>query len=156
MSGKRWTSVAGAVLLAAGFAARAADPVAPESRPSGADTRRLISMPEPAQQLLRKDMIDHLVALNQILAHLSAAETQKASELAETRLGKSSMGRHRGTGMGPGRFMPPEMHQLGIAMHESASEFAATVENGKAADAYAALQRVTSSCVACHLGFRVR
>lgn len=149
-------AVAGGALLAAGFAARAVETGASESNSAGADPRRLVSMPEQAQQLLRKDMLDHLVVLNQLLGHLAASEFEQASELAELRLGRSSMGRHRGTGMGPGRFMPPEMHQLGIAMHGSASDFAVTVEKRDPVAAYAALQRVTSFCVACHMSYRIR
>ena len=113
-------------------------------------------MPAGAQQLLRKDMVDHLVVLNQLFVHLAAGEYEPAAELAETRLGKSSMGRHRGTGMGPGRFMPPAMHQLGIAMHEAASEFATVTLREDRDAAFASLQRVTGFCVACHVGFRIR
>jgi hypothetical protein len=101
-------------------------------------------------------MIDHLTVLNQILANLAASEFQQAGELAESRLGIGSMGRHRETGMGPGRFMPPEMHRLGIGMHRSASDFAATMKDQDLVEAYSALQRVTSFCVACHASFRIR
>lgn len=148
--------VASALLLVGTLGLQGAAPVGAEPAPSSRDSRQLVSMPEPAQQLLRKDMVDHLVVLNQVLAHLAAAEFRQASELAETRLGNSSMGRHRGTGMGPGRFMPPEMHQLGIAMHRSASEFATVAMKEDVAAAYSSLQGVTSFCVACHLGFRIR
>ena len=152
----RLSAVAGAVFLPASIASQAGEPVASETKWSDDDPRQLVSMPAPAQQLVRKDMIDHLVVLNQIFAYLAASEFQQASELAESRLGNSSMGRHRGTGMGPGRFMPPEMHQLGIGMHQSASAFAATVKNQNPREAYSALQRVTSFCVACHVSFRIR
>jgi len=147
---------ASVTLLAASFATQAADPVASEPNPPDDDPRQLVSMPAPAQKLLRQDMIDHLVVLNQVFSHLAAGEYQQAGELAEARLGNSSMGRHRGTGMGPGRFMPPEMHQLGIAMHQSASELAKTLNEQDDAKAHAGLQRVTSFCVACHMGFRIR
>ncbi len=151
---RRRYPVAIALLLAA-LAAYASGAFASDPAPPG-DSRRLVSMPSEAQQLLRQDMVDHLVVFNQLLAHLAAAEFEEASQLAEARLGKSSMGKHRGTGLGPGRFMPPEMHQLGRSMHESASEFATTVKEGDAPAAYAALQRVSSFCVACHVSFRVR
>lgn len=147
--------LAAAVLLSASVASHAAEPSGPGSQPPD-DGRQLVSMPAAAQQLLRQDMLDHLSALNQILGLLGASEYQKASELAERRLGKSSMGRHRGTGMGPGRFMPAEMHRIGIGMHQAASEFAVTVANQDPSAAYTALQRVTSSCVACHASFRTR
>jgi hypothetical protein len=149
-------SVALIALLAVSIVSHAGEPVASKGESPADDSRRLVSMPAAAQGLLRKDMIDHLQVLNQLFAHLAASEYRKASELAEARLGRSSMGRHRGTGMGPGRFMPPEMHQLGMGMHEAASEFARIVPDQDSSTAYAALQRVTSFCVACHLGFRVR
>lgn len=148
--------IAAALLLALGTASQAEEPSGSESRASGDDPRQLVSMPAKAQQLLRKDMNDHLVALNQILAHLASSEFQKAGELAESRLGIASMGRHRGTEMGPGRFMPPEMHRLGIEMHRSASDFAAAAKSEDSAEAYSALQRITSFCVACHVSFRIR
>ena len=113
-------------------------------------------MPAPAQQLMRKDMVDHLAVINQLLTQIASGEFVRASELAEARLGVSSMGRHRRSGMGPGRFMPPEMHQLGIEMHRAASDFAATAKKEDAASAYTSLQRVTSFCVACHSSFRIR
>lgn len=151
----RTSWILGASFLAASIASQAGEPVAAETD-SPEDARQLVSMPAPAQQLLRKDMLDHLVALNGILAHLAASEFQQASELAETRLGKSSMGRHRGTGMGPGRFMPVEMHRLGIGMHQAASDFAATVKKHDAPEAYSSLQRVMNFCVACHASYRIR
>jgi uncharacterized membrane protein YedE/YeeE len=151
----RSISTASVLLVAAIATAQTADPIAPEPEPV-AVSRQLVSMPLPAQRLLRKDMIDHLVVLNQLYIHVAAAEFEQASELAETRLGNSSMGRHRGTGMGPGRFMPPEMHKIGISMHRSASEFAAIAQKQDIEETYAALQRVYSFCVACHVGFRIR
>lgn len=153
-NGLHWIAVA--VFLTASIASQASEPGAGGGQSSAEDPRQLVSMPAEAQQLLRKDMIDHLTVLNQIFAHLAANELQQASELAESRLGNSSMGRHRGTGMGPGRFMPPEMHRLGIGMHQAASDFAATATHEKPADAYGALQGVTSFCVACHASFRTR
>ena len=156
MSWRNGSSIAGGVLLAASFALHAAQPVAAETKSSNTDTRQLVSMPEGAQQILRSDMFDHLVVLNLLLGHLAASEFQQASDLAEARLGNSSRGRHRGTGMGPGRFMPPGMHQLGFAMHQAATDFAETVKNEDTSAALSALQRVTSSCVACHAGFRIR
>jgi hypothetical protein len=113
-------------------------------------------MPEGAQRLLRQDMLDHLILVNQLLALLGAGELEQAAALAESRLGVPSMGRHRGTGMGPGRFMPPEMHRLGISMHHAASEFAEVARAGDPAAATAALQRVTTFCVACHAAYRIR
>ena len=71
-------------------------------------------------------------------------------------MGKSSMGKHRESGMGPGRFMPLEMRNIGWNMHEAASRFAAVAAEGDTGAAYTALQQVTGACVACHNAYRTR
>ncbi len=123
---------------------------------SAGDNRQLVSMPDETLQLLRQDMLDHLAALNEIIGLLAENKLDAAAELAETRMGKSSMGKHRGTGMGPGRYMPPEMRNLGWGMHESATEFSQVAGEGNSKAAYGALQKLTTSCVACHYSYRTR
>jgi hypothetical protein len=149
-------AIIGAALLAAGMTSHAAEPVAPQTGSPPKDSRQLVRMPAEAERLLRQDMLEHLATLNQLLGQVAASEFQQASALAESRLGNSSMGKHRGTGMGPGRFMPPAMHQLGMAMHQAATDFSTTAATGDSAETLAALQRITSFCVACHAGFRIR
>lgn len=122
--------------------------------PATIDHRPLVEMPEQARALMRQDMLMHLASLNSLLGLLAAGDMAEAAEVAETELGLSSMGKHRATGMGPGRFMPPEMRQLGWTMHQAASEFARVAREGNAAASYAALQQVTSACVACHMSYR--
>ena len=123
---------------------------------SGGDVRQLVSMPDQAREFMRKDMLDHLSALNEIIGYLASNNLDAASDVAETRLGRSSMGKHRGTGMGPGRFMPLEMRNLGWGMHDAASEFSQIAKQGDLKNAYSALQKVTGSCVACHYSYRTR
>ena len=122
------------------------------------DHRQLATMPEKARAIMRTDMQDHLVALNEIFGYLAEGNLVAASETAEERLGNSSTGRHAmiARGRGPGRFMPEAMRQLGWGMHDAASEFALVLKRGDAAKTYTALQSVTSSCVACHMSFRTR
>jgi len=120
------------------------------------DHRQLISMPDETSQLMRKDMLDHLSALNEIIGLLAENNLDAAADVAETRMGKSSMGKHRATGMGPGRFMPLEMRNIGWAMHESATELSQAAKEGNLKGAYGALQKVTASCVACHYSYRTR
>jgi len=124
--------------------------------PSASDPRQLVSMPDQSRELMRKDMLEHLTALNEIIGYLADNDFDAAAEVAETRMGKSSMGKHRGTGMGPGRFMPPEMKNLGMGMHDAASRFSQVAKQGDMKSAYSALQQVTSSCVACHYSYRTR
>jgi len=120
------------------------------------DHRQLVSMPDETSQLMRKDMLDHLSALNEIIGHLAENNLDAAADVAESRMGKSSMGKHRATGMGPGRFMPVEMRNIGWGMHESASELSREARDGNLKGAYSALQKVTASCVACHYSYRTR
>ena len=121
-----------------------------------ADPRQLVEMPEQSQKLMRRDMLEHLSALNEIIVHLAANDLDAAAEIAESKMGRSSMGKHRGTGMGPGRFMPPEMRSIGWGMHEAATEFSQFAKKGDSKNAYVALQKITGSCVACHYGYRTR
>jgi hypothetical protein len=121
-----------------------------------ADPRQLVEMPDQALKLMREDMLEHLSALNEIIAHLAANNLDAAAEIAESKMGKSSMGKHRGTGMGPGRFMPPEMRSIGRGMHEAATELSQHAKKGDTKNAYVALQKITGSCVACHYGYRTR
>ena len=123
---------------------------------SGGDSRQLVSMPDQARELMRKDMLDHLSAFNEIIGYLAENNLDAAADVAETRMGRSSMGKHRGTGMGPGRFMPLEMRNLGWGMHDAATEFSKIAKQGDLKSAYSALQKVTSSCVACHYSYRTR
>ena len=124
--------------------------------PTDNDHRQFVEMPDAARQLMRTDMLDHLSALNEIIGHLASKNLDTAAEVAESRMGKSSMGKHRASGMGPGRFMPLEMRNLGWGMHEAASEFAVAAKKGDINNAYAALQKVTSACTACHYSYRTR
>ncbi len=120
------------------------------------DSRTFVNMPPMAQQLMRQDMLIHLSALTQILNFLSAGNLNDAAQIAETQIGQSAMGKHRGTGMGPGRFMPQPMRQMGWNMHTAGSEFAKIAETGNTTQAYAALAKVTATCVACHAVYRTR
>ena len=126
-----------------------------ESSSSG-DTRQLVSLPVQARELMRKDMLDHLTALNEIIGYLASNNLDAAADVAETRMGRSSMGKHRSTGMGPGRFMPLEMRNLGWGMHDAATAFSKIAKQGDLKNAYSALQKITGSCVACHYSYRTQ
>ena len=127
-----------------------------ETKSAGNDHRQLVSMPDQARQLMREDMLDHLSALSEVIGHLAENNLDTAADVAETRMGKSSMGKHRSTGMGPGRFMPLEMRNIGWSMHESATELSQFAKKGDLKNANLALQKVTSACVACHYSYRTR
>jgi len=120
------------------------------------DKRQLVSMPEQAQQFLRTDMLDHMSALNEIIGYLAENKLDDLAKVAESRMGRSSMGKHRGTGMGPGRFMPDAMRQIGWGMHDAATELSEKATKGDVKGVYTALQKVTGSCVACHYSYRIK
>lgn len=122
------------------------------------DPRTAVDMPALQRALIREEMLGQLVALNEILADLSSNQLNAAADIAEQRIGLSSMGKHaaRTAGQGPGRFMPDAMRSIGIGMHQAASDFAKVARGGDRDAAYLALQPVVGACVACHSGFRLR
>ena len=124
--------------------------------PSGSDLRQLVSMPEQTRQIMREEMLSNLSALNEIISYLSSNNLDAAADVAETKMGKSSMGKHKGTAVGPGRYIPPEMRNIGWGMHDAATELSQVAKKGDLTGAYSALQKVTASCVACHYSYRTR
>lgn len=154
---KRNTAAWVATLIMAGASLSFASD-APHESGAVDDKRTLVEMPAETQQILRSMMRDHLLVLSELLGHVADNSLATAAEVAEQRLGKSSMGKHRGThrGMGPGRFMPKEMKKIGHGMHEAASHFATVAESGDVSESYAALQGIVAACVACHSSYRIR
>lgn len=121
---------------------------------AGEDPRQLVDLPEMMQQHMLSNMRDHLVAMNEILTYLANEELDKAAEVAESRLGMSSLGTHGASHMA--KFMPEGMQQAGTSMHKAASRFALKAQEGEALPAYNALTEITSACVKCHAGYRIR
>jgi hypothetical protein len=122
------------------------------------DARQLAPLPAPAQEVLRQEMLDNMVAINDIASLLAAGSVKEAGELAEKRLGFTAMGKNRSLPLEarPGAHMPPTMHAIGIASHEAASEFARVAASGDRDRALALLPTLTATCVSCHLTYRIR
>ncbi len=122
------------------------------------DNRQLAPLPPAAQEALREEMRGNLLAINEILTLMAAGKIKEAGQLAETSLGQSAMGKHRGKPLDarPGAHMPPAMHQTGIDGHRAASEFAKAAASGDREKALAELPKLTGGCVACHYGWRTR
>jgi hypothetical protein len=118
------------------------------------DSRQLVQMPERMQEHMMANMRDHLVVIHEILINMVNGEMDKAAELAESRLGMSSLESHGASHMAG--FMPEGMRQAGTNMHRAASRFALKAQEGEALPAYGALTEVTSACVACHSAYRIR
>jgi hypothetical protein len=122
------------------------------------DTRQFVKLPAPAQEALREEMLDNLLAVNEVLSLMAAGKTREAGELAEAKLGMSAMGKHRSKPMDarPGPHMPPAMHGIGMDGHKAASEFATVAKTGDRDKALALLPSLTNACVACHFSYRTR
>jgi len=118
------------------------------------DARQLVQLPEMMQQHMLSNMRDHLVALNEILSKMANGQLDQAADIAESRLGMSSLESHGASHLA--KFMPEGMRQAGTSMHRAASRFALKAQEGEALPAYNALSEVTSACVACHSGYRIR
>jgi cytochrome c556 len=124
----------------------------------GEDTRQIATLKPPAQEALRKEMIDNLIALNTVITLLAANQVKEAGEVAEKELGRSAMGKHAGQPFDarPGPQMPREMHQLGISGHIAATDFARAAASGDRDKALAELPALVGTCVACHASYRIR
>ena len=124
---------------------------------SQADTRQLVKFPEALRAHTLANMRDHLLALGEIQETLSRSRFDQASDIAEQRLGMSSLKLHGAHEVA--QFMPKGMQDAGTAMHRSASQFATIAKDasvtGDLKPALAALAKVNQTCVACHTGYRL-
>jgi len=120
------------------------------------DTRALVPMPAPMQQHLLANMRDHLLAIAEIQEALGAGAFERAGEIAEKRLGMTSLASHGASHMAP--FMPKPMQEIGTNLHRTASRFAAVAQesaaDGDLKRVVEGLAQVTRQCVACHAAYR--
>ena len=143
----------------------------------GDDGRQLVNFPPQMRRHFLTNMRNHLDALSTILAALGERDYEKAGRIADARLGldsPSASACKAGAGSPDKRkmsstmdmkqmmakHMPDSMRKVGLAMHQSASDFAVAAEKAdKTGDGeltYSALARVMQQCVACHSGYRLR
>jgi cytochrome c556 len=122
------------------------------------DSRVAVDMPAMMRTHMLANMRDHLLSLQEIQSHLAAGEYDAAADVAEKRLGMSSLGTHGASHMAG--FMPKGMQETGTAMHQAASRFAViSQETAVTRDlprALGALSQVTAQCVACHASYRLK
>jgi cytochrome c556 len=118
------------------------------------DPRQFVQLPEMMQQHMMANMRDHLAAINEILTSMANGDFEYAADIAESRLGMSSLESHGAAHMA--NFMPEGMRKAGAGMHSAASRFALKAQEGEALSACKALADVTSACVACHTDYRIR
>lgn len=124
------------------------------STSSAEDKRQLVKMPEMMRVHQLENMRDHLKAVDEILMNMGAGELDIAADIAEQRLGMSSLSKHGASHMA--MVIPKEMGAIGTSMHKAASRFALKAQEGDALEAYKALQEVTSACVACHSAYKTQ
>jgi cytochrome c556 len=117
------------------------------------DTRTRVDLPEMMKTHMLGNMRDHLQSLYEIQAALATGQLDKAADIAESRIGMSSLISHDASHMAP--FMPEGMQSIGTEMHHAASRFAMTANEGDLPKALQALSEVTAQCVACHMNYRV-
>ncbi|MGA9033318.1 MAG: hypothetical protein WB402_12445 [Sulfuricaulis sp.] len=122
------------------------------------DTRQKIEMPPMMQEHMLNNMRDHLRALQEIQAALAKSDFDKAADIAEQRLGMSSLEKHGAAHMAP--YMPKTMQDIGTQMHRAASRFSRTAQEAAVkADMAPVLEDFSTllrQCVACHDSYRLR
>jgi hypothetical protein len=123
-----------------------------------ADPRQLVKMPAPMQEHMLANMREHLVAMGEIQAALAAGKFSEAADIAEQRIGMSSLQGHGASHLAP--YMPKGMQDTGTAMHRAASRFARTTQEAAVTNdtqrALGALAELTQQCNTCHAGYRLR
>jgi cytochrome c556 len=120
---------------------------------NAADTRETVDLPAPMREHMLANMRDHLAALAEIQAALAAQDDQRVADIAESRLGFSSLASHNAAHMA--KFMPPAMQAAGTAMHRAASELARSAPEHDSQKTLAALATLSAQCVACHAAYRL-
>ena len=115
--------------------------------------RTMVKFPEMMKHHMMENMRDHLLSLHEIEDALARGDFDKAGDIAEARIGMSSLEAHHAAQMAP--YMPKPMQDIGTAMHHAASRFAITAKEGDLRHSMEALSKVTQQCVACHAAYRV-
>jgi hypothetical protein len=120
---------------------------------NGQDARQQIKLPDMMKEHMLGNMRDHMLAIHEIQSALAKNELDKAADIAEQRIGMSSLVSHNAAHMAP--YMPKNMQDIGTEMHHAASRFALVVKEGDALKALDGLAKITQQCVACHTAYRL-
>ena len=125
------------------------------------DSRQLIKLPKDIDKKMMVNMRDHFVALDEMIGAIEAGDYEKAEDIAEFRLGWSSLVR-LGDQKVADHWATP-MQKMADEMYRSASNFVIVVQNASVEESkesykkiLRALRKVTSACRACHQAYRVR
>lgn len=122
------------------------------------DARTMVPFPDAMRTHTLSNMRDHLLAMAEIQDQFASGAYDKAGDIAEQRLGVSSLSLHGAHDVA--KFMPEGMQAAGTAMHRSASQFAIVTKDasvsGDLKAPLAALAKVSRTCVGCHAAYRIQ
>jgi len=125
----------------------------PLSANADQDVRQKIKLPGMMQEHMLGNMRDHMLAIHEIQSALAKDDLDEAADIAEQRIGMSSLALHNAAHMAP--YMPKNMQDIGTEMHHAASRFAIVVKEGDALKSIDSLSQITQQCVACHAAYRL-
>jgi hypothetical protein len=129
-----------------------------QRQPGPKDARQLVKYPESLRIHTLANMRDHLSTMGQIQEALASGFFEKASDLAEQRLGMSSLELHGAHEVA--KYMPKGMQDAGTAMHRTASRFAIVAKDAAVTSdlkpVLASLAKINQSCVVCHAAYRLQ
>ena len=118
----------------------------------------LVHFPDQLRDHTLANMRDHLSVLAEIQGYLATQRYDAAADIAEQRLGMSSLKLHGAHEVA--KYMPKGMQDAGSAMHRAASKFALAAQESAIDNdmkkSVAALAILTQACVACHAVYRLR
>ena len=118
----------------------------------------LVHFPQAMREHTLANMRDHLSVLAEIQGYLATHRYDAAANIAEQRLGMSSLKLHGAHEVA--KYMPQGMQAAGTVMHRAASQFALTAQeaaiDNDMGKSVAALATLTQICVACHAVYRLR
>jgi hypothetical protein len=117
--------------------------------------QQLVELPPHAKQSALADMQDRLAALRDIQASLSRRDLHGVADIAEKRLGQSSLPTN--AILGGETKLPQEIRDIDKRMRDAASHLARLAQPATAnmEAALAALSDVMQACTACHARYRL-
>src|SRR6476469_7318168 len=128
------------------------------SAPPAHNDREFVRFPPALVEHTFANMRDHLQALHEIQLHLGMGHTDIAADIAESRLGMSSLGLHGAAEVA--KYMPQGMQDAGTAMHRAASRLAMAAQDsgvtGDSKPVFSGLADLTAQCGGCHAGYRLQ
>ena len=91
----------------------------PAAKAAPKDARQAVYFPKALREHTLANMRDHLLALQEIQEALAKQEYDRAADIAEHRLGMSSLSLHGAHDVA--KYMPKGMQEAGTGMHRNAS-----------------------------------